>query len=101
MLDRGLHIIYSIITFLVEDGIRQDWRKYSSKNGGREDYQIDLGIDLLNYAIQYDLDHKDELGYSGEYPNWMRQGYLDPCDCGRCWFCINMGIPMALLIRIP
>ena len=74
---------------MAADGIRQDWRKYTSKNDGRHDFQIDLGIALLNAAIEYDLAHKDALGYSGEYPNWMKQGSLDPCECGMCYFCIN------------
>ena len=81
MLDRVLHICYKIVEAMAVAGLREDWVGYTSENDGRHDFQIDLGISLLKYAIEYDLKHKEELGYTGKYPNWMKQGSLDPCEC--------------------
>jgi hypothetical protein len=38
---------------------------------------------LLNYAISLDWDGKSKR------PGWMRQKYFLPCDCKKCYFCIN------------
>ena len=88
-LDRVDHLVYQIVVKMVEARLRNDWSKYSSKNHGREDFQIDLGISLIKFGIEYDLKNKARLGYTGDYPNWMRLGALEPCDCGQCFFCVN------------
>jgi len=88
MLDRVLQIVYQIVVDVAKV-LKPEWKRYTSKNNGRHDFQIDLGISLLNYAIKYDLDNKDKLGYTGDYPNWMKQGVLDPCRCEKCYFCIK------------
>ena len=83
MLDRVVHAIYVIVCHLTSEGNRPDWKKYSNKNEGRKNFQIDLGILLLNYAIE--LDMKD----SNKKPKWMRQTPPIPCDCKKCYFCKN------------
>ena len=34
------------------------WKKYSNKHTGRHDFQIDLAISLINYAIEKEWDGK-------------------------------------------
>ena len=48
--------------------IRQpEWNKYSNKNQGRHNFQIDLAIALINYAIEMEWDGESE------WLDWMRQ----------------------------
>jgi len=48
-MDRVVHAQHSIIIFLAEQDIgKPEWKKYRYKNQGRHDFQIDLGISLLN-----------------------------------------------------
>ena len=83
-LDRVVHTCYVVVCYLAAAGIGDPkWNKYRNKNYGRHDFQIDLGMALLNYAISISWD-----GVS-KRPNWMRQGEFIPCDCGECFFCIN------------
>ena len=56
--------------------------KYASKNIGRHDFQIDLGIALLNHGIGLDWD-------GDKRPDCIRVGELVPCNCKKCYFCIN------------
>ena len=50
--DRVLHTMYVVIVTLIAVNIGQpEWNKYSNKNQGRHDFQIDLAIALINYAI--------------------------------------------------
>ena len=51
---------------------------------GRHDFQIDLALSLMNYGIGLQWD-----GESAERPNFMRQDPFVPCDCGKCFFCLN------------
>ena len=64
-----------------------DWanlkKKYTSKNSSRHDFQINLAIALMNYAIKQDWDG------GSERPSWMRQKAFVPCNCGECYFCIH------------
>ncbi len=48
------------------------------------DFQVDLGIALLNHAIELEW-----MDTSKPRPDWMRQSTLAPCDCGQCYFCLN------------
>ena len=83
-MDRVVHTCYVVVCYLAAAGIGDPkWNKYRNKNYGRHDFQIDLGMALLNYAISISWD-----GVS-KRPNWMRQGEFIPCDCGECFFCIN------------
>ena len=60
-----------------------DWKRYLNKNTGRHDFQIDLGIDLLNYGIS--LDWK-----GNKHPSYMRTNQFIPCDCKRCYCLSNV-----------
>jgi hypothetical protein len=73
------------VTFLAEQGIgKPEWKKCRGKNQGRHDFQIDLGISLLNYGIGLDWD-----GVLGKRPSYMRTGAFKPCECKKCFFCLK------------
>ncbi len=48
------------------------------------DSLIDLGRDLMSYAIRNSWTDMD-----GPKPNWMRQSQPLPCKCNKCFFCLN------------
>jgi hypothetical protein len=84
-LDWVVHAQHSIMTFLAEQGIRKpEWKKYRDKNEGCHNFQINLGISLLNYGIGLDWD-----GVSANRPSYMRIGAFKPCDCKKCFFCLK------------
>ena len=84
-LDQVVHVQHSLVTFLAEQGIEKpEWKKDRDKNEGRHNFQIDLGISLLNYGIGLDWD-----GVSGERPSYMQSGAFKPCDCKKCFFCLK------------
>ena len=59
---------------------------YCDKHNGRHDFQIDLGIALLNYAISSEWDGESEKSQ----PMWMTKcNRLVPCDCDKWYFCVN------------
>ena len=58
---------------------------YFNKHGGLHNFQINLGITLLNYAIALEWN-----GNENWQPMWMTKcNNFVPCDCGKCYFCIN------------
>ena len=59
----------------MEEVLQQKWRT--------KKFQIQLGLDTINYAISKAWDGKLER------PDWMRQKDFVPCDCKRCYFCLN------------
>ena len=83
-LDRVVHTLYVVVCYLAGAGIGpEEWKKYCNKNSGRHDFQIDLGIALINYGVGLAWDGNSRR------PDFMRQGSFVPCDCGQCFFCIN------------
>ena len=83
-LDRVVHTCYVVICALAADGIGDpEWKSYRSKHNGRHDFQIDLAMASLNYAISLDWDGKSAS------PGWMRQKDFLPCDCMKCYFCTD------------
>ena len=77
-----IHALLLLFTVQVWGVINEDWKRYKSKNNGRHDFQIDLGIALLNYGIGLDW-------VGDERPDYMRTGEFIPCDCKKCYFCLN------------
>ena len=86
-LDRVIHTMYIIVCYLANWDIGMlEWKKYCDKHTGRHDFQIDLGIALLNYAISSEWDGESEKSQ----PMWMTKcNRLVPCDCDKCYFCVN------------
>ena len=61
----------------------KEWRRYLKSKNGRREFQIDLAIDLINYAVALDWDGGDDR------PSYMRRDSFIPCDCKKCIFCIG------------
>ncbi len=59
--------------------------KYSGKNYDRAKFQKDLGLQLINYAVEQEWANCD-----GPRPSWIWQtpSFLS-CDCKKCFFCLN------------
>ena len=88
-LDRVLHTRYVIACECAKAKIGLSWWSwYLSKHNGRHDFQIDLGIVLLNRAIQMDWNG------IGPKPKWMRQTALIPGDC-KCAISASMVLLMV------
>ena len=83
-LDRVVHTLYVVVVYCSALGIGPPhWNRYrNNKNSGRYDFQIDLGIDLLNYGIGLDWTSDDR-------PSYMRSGNFIPCNCNKCFFCLH------------
>ena len=57
--------------------------EYSSKNGGRKIFQIDMAIQLIDFGIRQDW---VEPFSADTKPPWIRQRPILPCDC-KSFFC--------------
>ncbi len=85
VLDRVVHVLFVIVCVLAKSNIGpKRWCRFLTKNGGRRKFQIELGLDLLNYAIRQDWEDHTE-----KKPLWMRRAPLIPCDCKLCYFCLE------------
>ena len=77
LLDRCIHSAYLVVTSLHDE--IPEWKKFTSKNGGRRKFQISLGLALMNHGI---ASHWD----ANKKPSWIRPNPV-PCDCDECFFC--------------
>ena len=83
-LDRVVHCLYCVICWCATNGIGpKEWRRYLKSRNGRREFQIDLAIDLINYAIALDWDGGDKR------PSYIRSDSFIPCDCKKCIFCVD------------
>ena len=83
-MDRVVHTVCVVVCFLSRPSSNKAClNKYYSKNSGHHDFQIDLGVALLNYGIDLDWDGESKK------PDCMRQVAPVPCDCKQCYFCLN------------
>jgi hypothetical protein len=77
-------VMYVFVCYMADSGIQKDeWGGYLNKESGRHDFQIDLGIALLNRGIEWDSDGKSNK------PSWMGQKLVMPCNCKQCYFCLK------------
>ena len=83
-LDRVNHCTYLCVKHLAEDGTKEQWKRYLSKQDGRRTFQIDLAIQMMDYGIRLDW---GDVSNSECKPKWMRQIDFIPCDCKVCFFC--------------
>ena len=63
---------------------KSEWKKYLNRNNSCHNFQIDPAIYLINFEIALEWDGESKL------PRWMRQSEFVPCDCGMCYFCLNV-----------
>ena len=83
-MDRVVHTIFVVVVALayVDDG-NPGWKKYDNKNYGSHDFQIEIAIYLINYAI------KKEWDCESKRKGQMRQKEFIPCNCEEYCFCLN------------
>ena len=87
VLDRVVYTVFVVVIYLALLCIGEtNWNKYSNKNGGRRQYQIDLGIEIINFGI--DLDWPDPRNHKNK-PRYINNRQLVPCDCKVCFFCVR------------
>ena len=86
-LDRVLYTVFVVVTYLAAADIGDpEWKHYSNKNGGCRMYQIDLGMQVINYGL--DLDWLDTRNQNNK-PRYVNNGLLTPCDCKKCFFYVR------------
>jgi hypothetical protein len=86
-LDRVIQAAYVVVCFLIKTDIGQkQWKQFLDHHSGRHDFQIqiDMALSVMNYGIGLQWD-----GESDERPTFMRQNPFVPCDCNKCFFCLN------------
>ena len=72
-----VHTTYIIVCILPDSGVgKEEWHKYKVDKAGRHMFQIDLGLAIINYA-------------PSQCPDWMQGTTFVPCDCEKCYFCLN------------
>ena len=75
VLDCVIHCEYQVVCFLATYGIENlQWKRYL-KQGRRQEFQIDLAIELMNHGLGLDWDDRDER------PIYMGNRDFVPCDC--------------------
>ena len=80
-LDLVVHVLFVVVLFCARSGIGPDyWKLYATKHG-RYEFQVDLGMSIINYATEQDWSDLDK-----PQPNWMRQKTWLPCNCSKCFF---------------
>ncbi len=82
LFDCIIHMLYMIILYSLSN--ESSWKKYSCKNYGRARFQMNLGLQLIKYAIEHKWTNLD-----GPRPSWMRQNKFLSCNSNKCFFCLN------------
>eukprot|EP00557_Chaetoceros_sp_GSL56_P001663 CAMPEP_0176503360 /NCGR_PEP_ID=MMETSP0200_2-20121128/15318_1 /TAXON_ID=947934 /ORGANISM="Chaetoceros sp., Strain GSL56" /LENGTH=239 /DNA_ID=CAMNT_0017902639 /DNA_START=116 /DNA_END=832 /DNA_ORIENTATION=+ len=67
---------------------RDSWIKYL-KRGGRSEFQMDLGLALIEWGILLDCPNIADLKDKSKRPAYMRKTDFVPCACKQCFFCKN------------
>jgi len=83
IMDGIVHAMYVIACEYACSSNNSEWKEYSSKNGGRNAFQIDLAIQLIDFGIHQDW---AEPFSADTKPPWIRQRPILPCDC-KSFFC--------------
>ena len=51
---RVVHCVYVVVCYVANAGLRDDWKKYTSKHDGRKRFHLDIGIGFIEYGIHLD-----------------------------------------------
>ena len=82
IVDRVIQCLFVVVVFCAKDNVMPEWWALYLKKGGCHRFQIDLGMALINYALENEWED-----INGPRPNSMRQRKFIPCDCKQCFFC--------------
>jgi len=78
-----VHVVFAVVMYCSKLCVcLKDWNHYQSNNKGRHDFQIGLGLAVLNHVIALDWDRDKRLDY-------VRTGEFYSCNCKKYYFCIN------------
>ena len=84
ILDKVIHACFAIVCYLAVAGLAKPaWKKYLCNVNGRHDFQIDMGLALMNRGIEYDWPEGKPR------PKWIRKRDVVPYDCKKCYFCLH------------
>ena len=84
-LDMVIHCLYQIVCFCATNAIGpEEWKAYLDSHEGRREFQIDLALDIMNYALSLEWD-----GDPDKRPDYVRKDAFTPCDCEKCFFCVH------------
>lgn len=104
--DGVLHGMYVIVRFVVvgdKEAAKLDpWYRYKhmDRGTGRFEFQMDLGIALINKGVM--MDWVDPNDPNRERPSYVRKSGWIPCACGTCVFCkykLTTGIDHATILK--
>ncbi len=85
ILDCVVHVIYVVVCYMYNDGIESnDGRDFCGEMLVGGDFQVALGIALVNYAIELEWSVPTQ-----QKPDLTCQSTLLPFDCEQCYFCVN------------
>ena len=80
-----VHCLYQIGCYCATNGIGpKEWKVYLDKHQGRREFQINLAIDTMNYALALDWG-----GNSDNRPDYVWKDAFTPCDYETCFFCVH------------
>ena len=82
-IEQIVYCVYVVVCYVANAGLRDDWKKYTSKHDGRKRIHIDLGIGLMEYGILLDW---GDVNDKETNPDWMRQKKPKPYKRGMSFF---------------
>jgi hypothetical protein len=71
-----------------EEEEEHPWVKYL-KRDGRAEFQLDVGLALIERGIMMDCPNIADLKDKSKRPAYMRKTAFVPCGCQKCFFCKN------------
>ncbi len=83
-LDHVIHVVYVVVYMYNKSIGSKDWKQFARRNCGRGDFQVALGIALINHAIVLEWTDKSQ-----QKADRMHQSTLIPYECKQCYFCLN------------
>jgi hypothetical protein len=87
VLDRVIFSCYIVVcTVSTTSILRPKWSKYAARNNGQYNFQVDLGMQLMEKGVRLDW----ETPYNeASKPKWIRHTSYIPCECKQCFFCLE------------
>jgi len=97
---RWFHAQYITVTETSgEEEEGHPWVKYL-KRDGRAEFQLDLGLAIIEYGIRLDCPNIADLKDKSNRPAYMRKTNFIPCSCKKCFFC-KIGFTQGVAHKPP
>jgi len=93
LFDGVLHAMYTLIKLSANDkaDTNDKWWRYCHMKTGRFEFQMDLGIQLINHGLSLDWVGDPSDRHTSTPPVYVRRKDYIPCACNVCFFC-NHGL---------